>query len=42
LGLDFLPNGNEAKRDWRDRWPHGRGIMNWDAVGQIRIDGDTE
>jgi hypothetical protein len=37
LGLDFLQQESEVVRDWRKRWPHGSGIMNWDAVGQVKL-----
>ena len=42
LSLDFLPRNSEVVQDWRERWPHGSGIMNWDAVGQVNIDGVSE
>lgn len=39
--LDFLPEGHAARAAWEGFWPHGRGIHNWDAVGQVRF-GDIE
>ena len=39
--LDFLPEGHAARAAWKGFWPHGRGIHNWDAVGQVRF-GDIE
>ncbi len=42
LSLDFLQRDSEVVQDWRERWPHGSGIMNWDAVGQVNIDGVSE
>ena len=39
--LDFLPEGHAARTAWERFWPHGRGIHNWDAVGQVRF-GDVE
>ena len=42
LSLDFLPRDSEVVRDWRERWPHGGGIMNWDAVGQVEVGGVWE
>ena len=37
--LDFLPEENSAVVcDWKERWPSGRGVINWDAVGKIKID----
>lgn len=45
LSLDFLPEENSAVVcDWKKRWPHKnkRGVINWDAVGRIEIDGTWE
>ena len=39
LGLDFLPADSAVVGDWRARWPHGSGIMNWDAVGEVEVNG---
>lgn len=39
--LDFLPEGHAARAAWKGFWPHGRGIHNWDAVGQVHL-GDIE
>lgn len=40
LGLDFLPNA-DIQREFREWWPHGRGIMNWDAVAEATdLDGN--
>jgi hypothetical protein len=35
--LDFLPEGHAVRAAWKGFWPHGRGIQNWDAVGQVRF-----
>ncbi len=48
--LDFLlekpSTPPEKHRDvldaWKKRWPHGSGVMNWDAVGQIQVGGEWE
>ena len=40
-GLDFLPQDHPARAAWKQWWPQGRGIHNWDAVGQVRF-GDVE
>lgn len=42
LSLDFLPQESPVVREWRERWPHGRGVMNWDAVGEVEISGQRE
>lgn len=34
-GLDFLSDGEDIQRQWIDFWPQGKGIQNWDAVGEI-------
>ena len=35
--LDFLPQGHSVRAAWKGFWPHGGGIQNWDAVGQVRF-----
>jgi hypothetical protein len=40
-GLNFLRENKSLQAAWRKFWPHGAGIMNWDAVGSI-IDGTSE
>ena len=40
-GLNFLPEDQPARAAWEQWWPQGRGIHNWDAVGQIRF-GEVE
>ena len=42
LSLDILPRDSQVVRDWRERWPHSSGVMNWDAVDQVEIDGTWE
>lgn len=39
--LDFLQPDHPALVAWKEWWPQGRGIHNWDAVGKVRF-GDTE
>jgi hypothetical protein len=39
--LNFLPEDHPARAAWKQWWPQGRGIHNWDAVGQVRF-GDAE
>jgi hypothetical protein len=41
LGLDFLPDSS-TRETFRAWWPHGSGIMNWDAVGHgLDVDGEA-
>ena len=40
-GLGFLQPDDPARIAWEQWWPQGRGIHNWDAVGQIRF-GEVE
>jgi hypothetical protein len=40
-GLDFLEDA-EIRSAWREFWPQGAGIHNWDAVGRIRRGGRVE
>lgn len=42
LSLNFLRQDSAVVREWRDRWPHGRGVMNWDAVGEVEIAGQHD
>ena len=41
-GLDFLQPNDPALIAWKKWWPQGRGIHNWDAVGQVRLGGARE
>ena len=41
-GLGFLSNENPVHDAWRQYWPHGRGIHNWDAVAQVRFGTEEE
>ena len=34
VGVEFLDPKHPARDEWERRWPPGRGIHNWDAVGQ--------
>lgn len=36
-GLDFLHAEHPARIAWKEWWPQGRGIHNWDAVGKVRF-----
>jgi hypothetical protein len=40
-GLDFLRPDHPARIAWKNWWPQGRGIHNWDAVGLVKF-GDAE
>lgn len=41
--LDFLEEENpDVCVAWKKRWPPTRGVMNWDAVGKIEVDGSWE
>ena len=41
--LDFLQDNNHpAVTAWKKKWPHGKGIHNWDALGKIKILGQEE
>ena len=42
LSLEFLPQDSAVVQNWRERWPHGSGVMNWDAVGEVKIDNEWE
>lgn len=39
--LAFLPQGHQVQALWKQWWPQGRGIHNWDAVGRVGF-GDAE
>ena len=39
-GLDFLSHDSSLQTAWRDSWPQGSGIQNWDAVGRINVDSE--
>jgi hypothetical protein len=41
-GLDFLPVGHPARLAWAQYWPQSGTQQNWDAVGQVKIDGADE
>jgi hypothetical protein len=41
-GLDFLPADLPARRAWTRFWPSRGNPPNWDAVGQLRTNGQTE
>jgi hypothetical protein len=41
-GLDFLKEDSVLQESWRDYWPQGRGIHNWDAVARASARGKTE
>jgi hypothetical protein len=41
-GLDLLCPDDPALAAWRQWWPQGRGIHNWDAVGKVRFGGLEE
>lgn len=41
-GLDFMPQGHAALEAWKDWWPKGSGIHNWDAVGRTQRGGSVE
>jgi hypothetical protein len=34
-GLDFLPKDKALQNEWAAFWPQGKGIQNWDAVGEM-------
>jgi hypothetical protein len=41
-GLEFLPADSVARRDWPTFWPQRGNVMNWDAIGRMKIDGVDE
>jgi len=41
-GLDFLPTESLARTAWQGFWPQRGTPPNWDAVGQVTIDGRLE
>jgi hypothetical protein len=41
IGLGFLNNA-QAKAAWRAFWPQSGNSQNWDAVGEIRVNGQHE
>ena len=41
-GLDFLNEDSVLQISWRDYWPQGRGIHNWDAIARSNSGGKTE
>jgi hypothetical protein len=41
-GLEFLMEDTSLQHSWRDYWPHGRGIHNWDAIARAGSGGGTE
>lgn len=40
-GLDFVEDA-VIQQAWRQFWPQGAGIHNWDAVARLRLDGQAE
>ena len=36
-GVDFLDDGEPAKREWSRFWPRTGNPPNWDAIGKIRV-----
>lgn len=40
--LDFLDPNNAAAQAWCDFWPQRGTPPNWDAVGEVRINGENE
>jgi hypothetical protein len=34
-GIDFLPPDADIQKKWKEFWPTGKGIHNWDAVGKV-------
>jgi len=41
-GLDFLNEDTALQDSWRNYWPQGAGIHNWDAVARVRSEGKDE
>ncbi len=42
-GLDFLREDNPARREWEESyWPQTGNVQNWDAVGQVTVNGNDE
>ena len=42
LSPDLLPASEQVVVDWRARWPPGRGVTNWGAVGRAADEGRSE
>ncbi|MFC1600821.1 hypothetical protein ACFL34_00535 [Candidatus Sumerlaeota bacterium] len=44
LGMEFLEGTKHAKAlpHWKEFWPHGSGIHNWDAVGWVVCKGGAK
>jgi hypothetical protein len=40
--LQFLPNGDPARKAWDSEWPTHRTGHNWDAIGVLRCGAATE
>jgi hypothetical protein len=40
-GLDFMTDDVILAR-WREFWPAGVGVQNWDAVAKLRVEGHDE
>ncbi|WP_439580751.1 hypothetical protein [Elioraea sp.] len=38
-GLDFLAESTDLQAAWREAWPSSGNVQNWDAVGQVQVDG---
>lgn len=41
-GLDFLPEEDKARKKWPEFLPPQDKLQNWDAVGLVEVDGQTE
>ena len=41
-GLDFLPLESRARGKWAEFWPQTGRPPNWDAVGEVSINGHRE
>jgi hypothetical protein len=40
--VDFLPDAHPARLDWSAFWPTKGNTLNWDAVGEVTIEGRDE
>ena len=41
-GLDFLPEDHPARIAWKEWWPQSGVAQNWDAIGKLSVNGETE
>lgn len=41
-GIDFVSPNGDLKQQWKEFWPTGKGIHNWDAIGKITGDNGPE